>query len=67
MHVPQSMRGHGISSALAKEVLNHMTRRNIWVDVKCPITKHYIQQNQYAQYVRSMVNPVSVKRCKTVV
>ena len=65
MHVPPSMRGQGVSSALAREALNHITQRNIYVDVKCPITKHYIKENQYAQYVRSMVNPVSLKRSKT--
>lgn len=65
MHVPPSMRGHGVSSALARETLKHMSRQNVWVDVKCPITQHYIKENQCADYVRSMVNPIALKRSKT--
>lgn len=65
MHVPEAMRGRGVSSALAREVLNHMTQNNVYVDIKCPITQHYIKHNQSAQYVRSMVEPRSLKQNKS--
>lgn len=66
MHVPQTMKGRGVSNVLAREMLDHMTSQNIYVDVHCPVTREYIRNNQYAQYVRSMVNPNILKqRCKT--
>ena len=60
MHVPKEMRGRGVSSALARETLNHLSEQNKWIDVRCPITKHYIHNNQYANYVRQLVKPQDV-------
>lgn len=62
MHVPKEMKGRGVSSALAREVLNYMTDQHMWIDVRCPITKSYIKNNQYAQYVRQMVQPLSLRQ-----
>jgi len=57
MHVPENMRGRGVSCALAREALQHLTQQNMWIDVRCPVTRKYIHDNQYAQYVRQMVRP----------
>lgn len=67
MHVPKPMKGRGVSSALAREVLNHMAEKNVWMDVRCPITNHYIKTNPSANYVRQLVNPLKLERSKTAV
>ena len=59
------MRGRGVSTALAREVLNFLSDHK-WMDVRCPVTREYVKQNAYAQYVRQMVNPGTViRRSKT--
>lgn len=65
MHVPKPMRGRGVSSALAKEVLNHMSQKDVWLDVRCPVTTHYLSNNQSANHVRQLVHPLNKERTKT--
>jgi len=43
--VPESLRGRGIASVLAKTALEYARNNQLKVDVICPVVADYIQKN----------------------
>jgi predicted GNAT family acetyltransferase len=43
--VPESLRGRGLSSLLAKTALEYARENSLKVDVVCPLVKDYIYKN----------------------
>jgi len=54
MSVPDSMRGRGIRPLLSREVLNHFTQQDKYIDIRCPVTRGFVEKNRYAQYIRNL-------------